>query len=330
MSATTTTTTTATTTSVRARRARSTELIQSYGVLAVLLVVCAVAAFVFPRFATSTNLVAILTAACFVGLITVGQSFVLISGGIDLSVGAVLGLGSVLAALVAPSGWLLALLVPVATGAAIGMLNGLLVGRAKLAPFIVTLAAMLAVQGVAVALAGSSIVIEQSTFTDIGSGSLLGVPTLVWILLAVFAVGALVLNRTRFGADVFAVGGNEDAARMMGVDLARTRILVFVISGALAGLAGALLASYLSSGVATLGRGYELTSIAAAVIGGVLLTGGVGRLLGALGGVLLVQLIENLINQVGTLNAYYQDLATGLFLVVAVVVQGLLTERRRR
>lgn len=313
-----------------ARRSRLLELTQSYGVIGALLVACIIASVSFPSFATASNFSSIATAACFLGLITVGQSFVLISGGIDLSVGSMVGLGTVIAALSAPSGWAAALAFPVLAGAAIGLVNGLLIGRARMAPFIVTLSALLALKGIALALASSSIVIPSpSTFTRIGNSSILGISNLVWILAGVFAVAGLVLNRTAFGSRVFALGGNEDAAKMMGTDTSRVKVAVYVISGSLAGLAGALLASRLSSGVATLGTGYELTSIAAAVIGGVLLTGGVGTMLGALCGVLLIGVIQNIINQVGTLNAYYQDLVTGLFLVLAVVLQGILSNRRR-
>ena len=305
------------------------ELVQTYGVVGVLLLVGLVTTMLSPNFANPGNLTAILAAACFIGLITIGQSLVLISGGIDLSVGSMVGLGTVVAALAAPYGWVLALVAPVLVGALMGLINGLLIGKAKMAPFIVTLSALLAVKGIAVALAGSSIIIAGGTFTAIGNGSVAGISNLIWLLVLAFAVAALVLNRTAFGSKVFALGGNEDAARMLGVDVPKIKIAVYTISGSLAGFAGALLASRLSSGVSTLGTTYELMSIAAAVIGGVLLTGGVGTMFGAFCGVLLIAVIDNVINQIGSLNAYYQDLITGLFLVLAVVVQGVLTNRRR-
>ncbi|MDQ0867491.1 ABC transporter permease [Arthrobacter globiformis] len=316
-------------TGVRPRN-RILELAQSYGAAAVLLLICAITAVFSPAFASTGNLSAIITAACFMGLITVGQSFVLISGGIDLSVGSMVGLGTVLAAIAAPAGLLPALLAPVIAGALVGLVNGLLIGKARMAPFIVTLSALLAVKGLAVALAASSLTIDPaSSFNTIANGSVLGINNLIWILILAFAAAGIVLNRTRFGSTIFALGGNEEAAKMLGVDVARVKTLVYVISGSLAGLAGALLASRLSAGVATLGAGYELRSIAAAVIGGVLLTGGVGTMLGALCGVLLLSVIDNVINQIGTLNAYYQDSITGLFLVLAVVVQSTLTRKRR-
>lgn len=305
-------------------------VVQRYGIVGVLIAVCAVAALVSPSFATLGNATNIVTAACFIGLITIGQSFVLITGGIDLSVGSMIGLGTVLAALVAPAGWVAALCVPILAGIVLGLINGLLVGKARMAPFIITLSALLAVNGIAVALARSSIVIDDTTFTSIANGNVLGISNLIWFLAIAFAGAALVLNRTSFGSRMFALGGNEDAARMMGVNVTRVKVAVYTISGALAGLAGALLASRLSSGVATLGETYELKAIAAAVIGGVLLTGGVGTMLGAACGVLLIAVIDNLINQIGSLNAYYQDLVTGAFLVVAMIAQTLLSRRRER
>lgn len=321
-------------TALRARRARSArtlEAVQSYGVTGVLLLIAVVAALVFPHFGEPENLLSITTAACFVGLITIGQGFVLISGGIDLSVGSMVGLGSVLAALAAPHGPVAALLVPLSAGALVGLVNGLLIGKVRLAAFIVTLSSMLAVNGIAIVLAPSTILLDStSAFARIGTGSFLGVNNLIWILVFAFAIAGIVLNRTPFGSRVFALGGNEDAARMMGINVGRVKISVYVISGALAGLAGALLAARLASGNATLGAGYELTSIASAVIGGILLTGGVGTMFGALCGVLLVGTIQNIINQIGTLNAYYQGLMTGLFLVVAVIIQGFLSNRRVR
>ena len=302
--------------------------VQRYGIVGVLAAVCLVAALVSPSFGTLGNATNIVTAACFIGLITIGQSFVLITGGIDLSVGSMIGLGTVLAALVAPAGWGAALFVPIMAGVGLGLINGLLVGKARMAPFIITLSALLAVNGLAVALASSSIVIETGFFTSIANGSTLGLSNLIWFLLLAFIIAAIVLNRTSFGSRMFALGGNEEAARMMGVNVTRVKVAVYTISGGLAGLAGTLLASRLSSGVANLGATYELKAIAAAVIGGVLLTGGVGTMVGALSGVLLIAVIDNLINQIGSLNAYFQDLFTGAFLVLAMIVQTVLSRRR--
>ena len=219
--------------------------------------------------------------------------------------------------------------VPVLAGALLRVVNGVLVARARMAPFIVTLAELLGLKGFALVLASQDLLIANpGFFTRIANGSVFGVSNLIWMLVVIYGLGALVLNHTRFGAQVFAIGGNEEAALMLGVRVERVKILVYALSGALAGLSGALLASHLDSGLSGAGTGYELQSIAAAVIGGVLLTGGVGTMAGPLAGVLLLGVIDNVINQVGTLSPYYQNLASGAFLLAAVIVQTVLTGRR--
>ncbi len=312
------------------RRTRLIALVQARGAILVLILAGIIASLRFPAFLTVNNIADIVTAASFLGLVTIGQSFVIIMGGFDLAVGSLIGLGTVLAAYSAPYGWLAALLAPAIAGAMIGLLDGLLIAVAGMAPFIVTLAALLGVRGLALTLAKDSMVITNPGFFGvIANGSALGIGNLIWILLIAFAIAALVLNQTRFGVSIFAIGGNTEAARMLGVPVRRTMVLAYVASGALAGLSGALLAAHLSSGIAVAGDGYELRSIAAAVIGGVLLTGGVGTMAGALSGVLLLGLIENVINQIGTLSSYYQNLASGIFLLIAVLAQSGLSRRKR-
>ena len=310
-------------------RARIVGLIQARGAIGVLVVAALVAGLVFPDFLHPGNLGDIVTAASFLGLVAIGQTFVVILGGFDLSVGSMVGLGTVLAAYAAPYGAWAALLLPMAAGLLVGLIDGLLIVRARMAPFIVTLSALLALKGLAVLLAGESLVItDPGWFGRIANGAWAGIGNLVVILLLAYALAALVLNRTRYGAAVFAIGGNEEAARMLGVRVERVKIATYCLSGTLAGLAGALLAAHLSSGLSSAGTGYELQSIAAAVIGGVLLTGGVGTVLGALSGVLLLGVIENVINQIGSLSAAYQGLASGAFLLLAVIVQSGLTRQR--
>jgi ribose/xylose/arabinose/galactoside ABC-type transport system permease subunit len=311
------------------RRHRLVSLIQSRGAIGILILVGLVAGLIFPNFLHAANLADIVSAGSFLGLIVIGQSLVIIMGGFDLSVGSLVGLGTVISAYSAPYGWAAAMLAPVVAGLLIGLVNGVLIARARMAPFIVTLAALLGLKGVALVLASQDLLIANpGFFTSIANGSLFGLNNLIWILLAAYVLGAVVLNGTPYGAAIFAIGGNEEAARMLGVRVERTKIITYGVSGALAGLAGALLASHLDSGLAAAGTGYELQSIAAAVIGGVLLTGGVGTMAGPLAGVILLGVIENIINQIGTLSPYYQNLASGAFLLVAVIAQTLLTSRR--
>jgi ribose/xylose/arabinose/galactoside ABC-type transport system permease subunit len=311
-------------------RARLVGLIQSRGAILVLILAALAAGSVFPDFLHAGNLEDIVTAASFLGLVAIGQTFVIILGGFDLSVGSMVGLGTVLAAYALPFGWVAALLLPILVGTLVGLIDGLLIARTRMAPFIVTLAALLALKGAAIALAGESMVIATPGFFGaIANGHWLGVSNLIVILVLAYALGALVLNRTPFGAAIFAVGGNEEAARMLGIRVERVKVQTYCVSGALAGLSGALLAARLSSGLSAAGNGYELQSIAAAVIGGVLLTGGVGTMFGALAGVLLLGLINNVINQIGSLSAAYQGLASGAFLLLAVMIQAGLSRSKR-
>ena len=311
------------------RRHRIVSAIQSRGAIGILILVGLVAGLIFPDFLHAANLADIVSAGSFLGLIVIGQSLVIIMGGFDLSVGSLVGLGTVISAYAAPYGWAAAMLAPVVAGLLIGFVNGVFIARARIAQFIVTLAALLGLKGVALVLASQDLLIANpGFFTHIANGSIFGLSNLIWILVAAYLIGALVLNCTAYGAAIFAIGGNEEAARMLGVRVERTKIVTYGVSGALAGLAGALLASHLDSGLAAAGTGYELQSIAAAVIGGVLLTGGVGTMAGPLAGVILLGVIENIINQIGTLSPYYQNLASGAFLLVAVIAQTVLTSRR--
>ena len=311
------------------RRGRAVAFVQARIAVAGLAAAAIVASVAFPHFLRLGNVENIVAAASFLGIVAIGQAFVIIMGGFDLAVGSTVGLGTVLAAYAMPYGWGAAFAAPVAAGAAIGLVDGLLIARARMAPFIVTLAALLAIKGVAVLLAGESLIIAHPGFFSLlPNGALLGVPDLVWILAAMMAGAGVLLNATPFGLAVFAIGGNEEAARMLGVRVERVTVATYVLSGSLAGLSGALLAGHLDSGLSAAGTGYELQSIAACVIGGVLLTGGVGTMLGVLSGVLLLGVIENVINQIGTLSASYQDLASGVFLLAAVVLQTALSRRR--
>jgi ribose transport system permease protein len=308
-------------------------LVQRHGALAVLALSVAVASFAFPSFATFDNLAGIGIQSSFLVIVALGMTFVIISGGIDLSVGSVFALGGVLAAYASRWGALPALLLPLAVSAGIGLLNGVLIARTRLAPFIVTLASLLGVRGLLLAITHEGrdtfLVPRESPFLDLGRGTLFGVGLPVYLALLLCGLGAVVLQRTRYGQGVFAVGAGGDAAALMGLPVARITVLAYLFSGLLAGLAGALNAARLGSGVTILGAGLELEAIAAVVIGGTLLTGGAGSVSGTLCGVLLLSVIQNVINQIGTLTSSYQSVVGGAFLVVVVVVQTYLSRVRR-
>jgi ribose transport system permease protein len=315
------------------RGARFARMAQKNGALIVLVIVGLIGAVSFESFATVDNLRNIAIQSAFLALVACGMTLVILTGGIDLSVGSVLALGGVLAAQGSGAGFIGAIGLPLVVCAAIGLLQGLLVGRVGLAPFIVTLAGLLGVRGLVLTLTDEGADVPSiergSAFTSLGREEILGLQLPVWIALAVFGVTAIVLWRTRFGQSLFAIGGSESASQLMGLDVRRPKVLVYVISAVLAGLAGALLAARASSGVPNVGQGLELDAIAAVVIGGTLLTGGAGSLSGTLAGVLLLGVIQNLINQVGDLNSSYQSVVSGAFLAVVVVVQTYLSRKQR-
>ena len=314
------------------RGAQVAELLQRNGALLVLVLVTIVASVSFETFATSGNLRNVAVQSSFLALVAFGMTFVILTGGIDLSVGSVYALGGVLVAAGAQRGTALGLLLPIGACALIGLVQGLVITRGGLPPFIVTLAGLLAVRGLVLSITdegATTRTIPEGPLRTIGQGSLLGLQYPVWIVLVAFLVLAVVLARTGFGQSLYAIGGRGDAARLMGLPVARSTTLVYVLSATLAGTAGALLAARSSSGVPIVGVGVELDAIAAVVIGGTLLTGGAGTLRGTLCGVLLLGVIQNCINLVGNLDSSFQSLVSGAFLVVVVVVQTLLARRQR-
>ncbi|WHT21603.1 ABC transporter permease [Crossiella sp. CA-258035] len=318
------------------RGEQAARIVQRHGALIVLAVLLAVGGATFDTFLTAYNLGNLAVQASFLAVIALGMTMVIITGGIDLSVGSVYALSGVLAAYGARE-WGLAgaLLLPLAVSGAIGLAQGLLVGKAKMAPFIVTLGGLLFARGLLQFLTeeGSQTYLVPQTetaFLELGQGRLFGIGFPVLIALALFLIGGLVLQRTRFGMRLFAIGGSEDASSLMGLPVARTKVSVYVISGLLAGLAGTLNAAQLGSGVTVIGVGLELEAIAAVVIGGTLLTGGVGSVSGTLAGVALLYVIRDVINQVGGFDSSMQAVVNGAFLVVVVVMQTLLSRARRR
>jgi galactofuranose transport system permease protein len=314
----------------RMRRQLVGSVLQRQGAVVVLALVVVGAWVVLPRFGSVDNLRDVALQSSFLAVIALGMTFVIITGGIDLSVGSVYALGGVLAAYGTRYGFVVGLLLPLAVCGVIGLVNGLLVARGGLPPFIVTLASLLFARGLLLALTSegaTTYTIDDPAFLALGRSAVLGVGTPVWIAVVLLALGGLVLHRTRFGQTVFAVGGAENSALLMGLPVARAKIVVYATSGLLAGLAGVLTAAYLQSGVTVIGVGTELDAIAAVVIGGTLLTGGAGTVLGTAVGVLLRNVISNVINQVGGVDSNIQSVISGAFLLVVVVLQQVLSGR---
>lgn len=314
-------------------RGRSlTSVLSRNGAVVALVVVLIVGFVTVPTFGSLDNLRNVALAASFIAIISAGMTFVIISGGIDLSVGSTYALAVILSAMFSPYGSVVAVLVALLGAAALGLLQGVIIAWLKLPAFIVTLAGLTGIRGFVFLITDGGNEVPKipgfKVFEILGTGSLAGIGNPVWIALIVFAIGWWVLNRTPFGQTIQAVGGNAAAAELMGLPVKRATTTVYVISGACAGLAG-ILTTALSGGgqEARIGDAYELSAISAVVIGGTLLAGGVGSMVGTLAGVSLLFIIQNLIVQGANLNSYVQQVVSGAFLLVVVILQATVSRR---
>lgn len=270
-------------------------------------------------FLTSRNLANVGRQISVVGIVSLGQALVIIAGGIDLSVGSIIGLSAVLAALAtATTGSpLLGLITALAIGTVVGLVNGLLVTRARINPFITTLGTLSVARGVALLATNGSPVRFDNWVAWLGYGRIGSVPVQFILLVALFLAVWFFAARTRWGRNIYAVGDNARAARLAGVDVKGTRVAVFVICGALAGLGGLLLGGMLTNANPSLGLGYELDVIAAVILGGVAMSGGRGSIPGVVVGAALMGLLRNafvLLN----VSGYWQTITIGLVVILAV------------
>ncbi|WP_426506983.1 ABC transporter permease [Dactylosporangium sp. McL0621] len=269
------------------------------------------------------NELTVLTQASSIGVLTIGMTFVMISGGIDLSVGALLALASVWCTTVATQsyGTFSMLFAAVAVGAVAGLINGGLIAYGRLVPFIATLAMMLSARGLAQSISGSQTQINHDAFINgFATTKLLGVPVVAIMFLVVVVLGWVLLNRTTFGRRTIAIGGNAEAARLAGINVRLHTVLLYVLSGVCCGIAALIVVSQTTSGSNTHGDLYELDAIAAAIIGGTALTGGRGTVVGSLLGVLIFTQITNLF-VINNLQTDAQRIIKGGIIVVAVLIQ---------
>ena len=280
------------------------------------------AAIYSPTFRSSQNIFQALRQAVFLGIVSIGQTFAMIAGGIDLSVGSTVKLVTVIAGGTMQGREELALPVVVLClliGTTIGMVNGLVVTKLRVAPFIATLGMYSIVRGLALGYTTTPVGSIARSVRPLYSAYIGPIPLPVIISFALFIIGSVVLNRTVFGLHVRAVGGSGAVARLSGIKVARVRIAVFVISGFLASVTGLILVCRLGVGDPSVGQGLELDSIAATVLGGTSLFGGRGTLLGTLAGVLVLAFIGNIFNLLA-INTYYQQLLKGLLILLAVSI----------
>ncbi|MBQ1020893.1 ABC transporter permease [Micromonospora sp. D93] len=269
------------------------------------------------------NVLAILQLASVVGVVTVGMTFVIIGGGIDLSVGAIVALAGVWCTTVATQSYGAAgmIFTALAVGICVGLVNGVLISYGRLVPFIATLAMLVAARGLAASISNKQTQVSSSTFiNDIAARKVIGIPILVYILGAVVLAGWVVLNRTTFGRRTIAVGGNPEAARLAGINVRRHTMLLYALSGLCCGIAAIMLTSQATSAQAAMANLYELDAIAAAIIGGTLLSGGRGTIVGSLLGVIIFATITNLF-AINGLSIEAQNMVKGGIIVAAVLVQ---------
>ncbi|WP_106814978.1 ABC transporter permease subunit [Microbacterium timonense] len=314
---------------------RHAALMPTFAAVAILVVLLIGAQARFPRFLTPGNISALLLDNAYLVVLAVGLTFVILTGGIDLSVGSVMAFTGILGASLLSQGVPAVVAIPVmlVAGAAIGLLIGILVQYFAVQPFIASLAGLFLARGLAFVVSLSSIRVEDPVVlwlqrTRFSVAGWYITPTGIIALLSV-AIAFVVLLWTRFGRTVYAVGGNEQSARLMGLSVARTKIAVYVISGLCGGLAGLLLTAYSGAGYPRNGIGTELDAIAAVVIGGTLLTGGTGYVLGSLVGVLVYGTIKKIISFMGAEQAWTQ-IIVGALLLLFIVVQRVIVARSQR
>ncbi len=338
------TTQSATKSSSRSGGANWTAYASQFGALGVLIIICIIFAILEPAFISPVNIFNVLRQVSIYGLLALGMTFVILTGGIDLSVGSLLALAGLVAAAVYKGGtgllsagtagqaqgfglWA-ALGAAILVGVIGGMLQGTAVAKLKVPPFIVTLGGLTAFRGLALVFSGGQPI---STFTDEykfwGQGMIGPVPVPVIIVLTFAVLMFIVLRYTRYGRHVYAVGGNSEAARLSGLKVTRVVLSVYVITGFFAGLSGFLLSSRLNSAEQVAGVGYELTVIAGVVIGGTSLFGGEGGIFGTVIGILLIGVLSNGLTLMNV-SPYYQQILVGLIIVFAVYLDQLIKRRR--
>jgi ribose transport system permease protein len=308
---------------------------RNLGLVIALIILCVIGVVTAgDRFASTDNMLTILRLAAVVGVVSIGMTFVITGGGIDLSVGAILALSSVWATTTGTQsmaddyGWIVMVLSALLVGTACGLVNGIVIAYGKVVPFIATLAMLASARGLAEIIADRKTqIIRNQGFTDFFGAEPLGVPVIV-IMFALVALGGwFLLNRTTFGRRTFAVGGNPEAARLAGIKVQRHTVYLYALAGLTCGIAAVMLMSRTTTGSSTHGTLLELDAIAAVVIGGTLLIGGRGTVVGTLFGVLIFTTLTNVFT-LNNLSTSSQNVAKGVIIVVAVLLQQRIANRK--
>jgi len=301
-------------------------LLEEYKSLIGLVVLIGIVGVLSPSFFTVANLLNVLRQTSINGVIAAGMTFVILTGGIDLSVGSILGFSGAVAASCLASGqsMLVTIVLTLVIGSGVGLINGIIISKGKLQPFIVTLATMTILRGATLVFTdGKPISLGTGTsaiaFSKIGGGTILGIPTPVVIMIFAFAICYYILTQTKMGRYTYALGGNEEATKLSGLNADRIKMFVYTISGLLASVAAIIITSRLFSAQPNAGDGYELDAIAAVVLGGTKLAGGKGKITGTIIGALIIGVLSNALNLLNV-SSYFQMIAKGVVILIAVLL----------
>lgn len=308
----------------KVRNSNTKELLQKFGPLLALLLIVIVITIINPSFMTTTNILNVLRQVSISALIAFGMTFVILTGGIDLSVGSTLALTGAFAATMLASGMdpVLAMLLTLIGGAILGAINGVIIAKGNVAPFIATLATMTIYRGLTLVYTDGRPVSglgDSISFQMLGKGYFFGIPVPVVTMLIAFFALWFVLTKTTFGRRVYAVGGNEGASRLSGINTNRVKVMIYSLTGMLAALSALILTSRLNSAQPTAGTSYELDAIAAVVLGGTSLTGGKGWIFGTLVGALIIGVLNNGLNLIGV-SSFWQQVVKGAVILIAVLI----------
>ncbi|WP_038468198.1 ABC transporter permease [Candidatus Sodalis pierantonius] len=328
--------------------ARNKRRLHKYGIIIAFFVLCLVVTIIGEvqvangawsnnYFLSNENMLIVLRQISINGILAIGMTFVIITAGVDLSVGSVLALSGIVAARFATtnsglsigdSAHALIMLVALAIGIVCGLINGTILARYRLQPFIVTMGMLSAARGLALLTTDGNLVSQlNSDFRWLDNGDVLGIPVPVILFIAIFALGWVLLNKTLFERYVYAVGGNQKSARTSGISVVKVKVLVYTLCGALAGIAGLILTARTGSAQTSAGAAYELDAIAAVVIGGTSMAGGVGTLVGTFFGILIIGVMNNGLDLLGV-QSYYQQIIKGALIVVAVLLDPSRKQQR--
>ena len=313
-------------------RKKASEIFKKFGLLFVVLIIMVIMSLVSPVFLTSTNLLNVLRQVSIYGIMATGMTFVIMLGGIDLSVGSIIAVSGVISGSIIvadPNAVLFAVVAAVAGSAVFGLFNGFFVAQFRMPAFVATLATMTIARGFSLVYAnGRPYILTSEPFKVIGQGYVLGIPIPVIILLVIVILMYILLHKTTFGRYTYAIGGNENAAVMSGVKVKRVKLIVHTLNSALAGVAGVILASRINSGQPAVGVSYEMDVIAGVVIGGTSLAGGSGTMLGTVLGIVIIGLLKNSLTLLNV-SSYWQQIVQGTIILAAVLLD-ILTKKGKK